>query len=224
MAFWSGIPLVVAFSSFATVAVVSSRPLTSDLIFPAISLFMLLQFPLEMVRYLSTGILFSFSLDFLQVSLVTSNIIEAVVSIKRLSSFLNSEELQMYRTVVETPTLQFGDEVSVCFCLWEVCNFKPCPPGIIDQGRRFFVVERWVRGYPWRNQSFCKERRTFRDLWSSWSRKGIVYYHKYMNLPDLLPALPPQSSLLSAILGDMHCNEGEVAVRGSIAYAHQHPW
>ena len=113
MAFWSGIPLLVAFSSFATVAVVSSRPLTSDLIFPAISLFMLLQFPLEMVRYLnilSTGI--SLKL-FSQVSLVTSNIIEAVVSIKRLSSFLNAEELEMYRTVVETPMLQLGDEVSV---------------------------------------------------------------------------------------------------------------
>ena len=52
-------------------------------------------------------------LNFSQVSLVTSNIIEAVVSIKRLSSFLNAEELEMYRTVVETPMLQLGDEVSV---------------------------------------------------------------------------------------------------------------
>ena len=121
MAFWSGIPLVVAFSSFATVAVVSSKPLTSDLIFPAISLFMLLQFPLEMVRYLSRGIVYyPFSLYFPQVSLVTSNIIEAVVSIKRLSSFLNSEELEMYRTVVETPMLQFGDEVSVMFFVGSV--------------------------------------------------------------------------------------------------------
>ena len=64
---WSGIPctcqcsssiyslkflfptVLVAFSSFATAAAVSSRPLTSDVIFPAISLFMLLQFPLGMV-------------------------------------------------------------------------------------------------------------------------------------------------------------------------------
>jgi hypothetical protein len=134
MAFWSGIPLVVAFSSFATVAVVSSRPLTSDLIFPSISLFMLLQFPLEMVRYLSTGIVYFFSLKFLQVSLVTSNIIEAVVSIKRLSSFLNSEELQMYRTVVETPMLQLGDEVSLLLLVGSV-QLQACPPGIIDQGR-----------------------------------------------------------------------------------------
>jgi ATP-binding cassette subfamily C (CFTR/MRP) protein 1 len=120
MAFWSGIPLLVAFSSFATVAIVSSRPLTSDLIFPAISLFMLLQFPLEMVRYLSKGIVYLFSLHFSQVSLVTSNVIEAVVSIKRLSSFLNSEELQMYRTVVETPMLRLGDEVSVLFLVGSV--------------------------------------------------------------------------------------------------------
>lgn len=51
MALWTGIPLLVAFASFATAAVVSPRPLTSDVIFPAISLFMLLQFPLAMVKY-----------------------------------------------------------------------------------------------------------------------------------------------------------------------------
>jgi len=49
LALWSGIPLLVAFSSFATAAVTSSKPLTSDIIFPAISLFNLLQFPLAMV-------------------------------------------------------------------------------------------------------------------------------------------------------------------------------
>jgi ATP-binding cassette subfamily C (CFTR/MRP) protein 1 len=49
MALWTGIPLFVAFGSFATAAITSSRPLTADLIFPAISLFMLLQFPLAMV-------------------------------------------------------------------------------------------------------------------------------------------------------------------------------
>jgi ATP-binding cassette, subfamily C (CFTR/MRP), member 1 len=41
--------VLVAFSSFATAAKISSKPLTSDIIFPAISLFMLLQFPLAMV-------------------------------------------------------------------------------------------------------------------------------------------------------------------------------
>ena len=42
-------PVLVAFSSFVTAALVSDAPLTSDKIFPAISLFMLLQLPLAMV-------------------------------------------------------------------------------------------------------------------------------------------------------------------------------
>lgn len=33
-----------------------------------------------------------------------------------------------------------------------------------------------------------------------------------------------QSSLLSAIIGDMHKVEGEVVVCGNVAYASQDPW
>ncbi|KAG2056246.1 multidrug resistance-associated ABC transporter [Suillus hirtellus] len=91
---WGGIPLIVAFSSFATASVFSSRPLTADVIFPAISLFMLLQFPLAMF------------------SQVTSNIIEALVSVKRLSGFLHAEELQQNALVkVQKSSLSLGDEV-----------------------------------------------------------------------------------------------------------------
>ncbi|KAF9054330.1 multidrug resistance-associated ABC transporter [Panaeolus papilionaceus] len=94
MALWSGIPLIVAFSSFTVAAVTSSTPLTSDIIFPAISLFMLLQFPLAMF------------------SQVTSNIIEAWVSVQRLTDFLTADELQSdARTVTEKPSLQRGDIV-----------------------------------------------------------------------------------------------------------------
>ena len=49
-----GCVVLVAFSSFAVAANVSSKPLTADIIFPAISLFMLLSFPLAMVTILST--------------------------------------------------------------------------------------------------------------------------------------------------------------------------
>ncbi|KAJ8592180.1 P-loop containing nucleoside triphosphate hydrolase protein [Rhizopogon salebrosus TDB-379] len=91
---WGGIPLLVAFSSFATASVFSSRPLTADVIFPAISLFMLLQFPLAMF------------------SQVTSNIIEALVSVKRLSGFLHAEELQQDAHMrVRKDSLAIGDEV-----------------------------------------------------------------------------------------------------------------
>ncbi|KAG2112527.1 P-loop containing nucleoside triphosphate hydrolase protein [Suillus clintonianus] len=91
---WGGIPMIVAFSSFAAASVFSSRPLTADVIFPAISLFMLLQFPLAMF------------------SQVTSNIIEAIVSVKRLSGFLHAEELQQNAFIkAQKNSLNSGDEV-----------------------------------------------------------------------------------------------------------------
>ncbi|KAJ7695169.1 metal resistance protein YCF1 [Mycena rosella] len=94
MTLWSGIPLLVAFVSFATAALTSSKPLTSDVIFPAISLFLLLQFPLAMFAQ------------------VISNIIEALVSVKRLSDFFQSTELQPdAREIIQKPDLQLGDEV-----------------------------------------------------------------------------------------------------------------
>ncbi|PFH45503.1 hypothetical protein AMATHDRAFT_82867 [Amanita thiersii Skay4041] len=94
MALWSGIPLLVAFSSFATAALTSSRPLTADVIFPSISLFMLLQFPLAMF------------------SQVTSNIIEAMVSVRRLTDFLGAQEVQPdARKLVEVEVLKPGDIV-----------------------------------------------------------------------------------------------------------------
>ena len=45
-----------------------------------------------------------------------------------------------------------------------------------------------------------------------------------MSLADWIFFTAAQSSLLSAILGDINCDEGEVVVHGSIAYAPQHPW
>ncbi|KAI0352362.1 metal resistance protein YCF1 [Trametes cingulata] len=91
---WSGIPLLVAFSSFAVAAYTSDTPLTSDKIFPAISLYMLLQFPLSMF------------------SMVTSNIIEAMVSVKRLSSFFKSDELQPdVRQTITKEEVDVGDVV-----------------------------------------------------------------------------------------------------------------
>lgn len=46
---WGGIPSLVGFSSFAVAAITRDEPLSADVIFPALSLFMILQFPLAMV-------------------------------------------------------------------------------------------------------------------------------------------------------------------------------
>lgn len=107
--------VLVAFSSFATAAVVSEKPLTSDVIFPAISLFMLLTFPLAMV---STNPVIALewlvTLIGLQFSNVTSSIIEALVSVTRLSEFLEADELQMdARKMIKKANLQTGDDVLV---------------------------------------------------------------------------------------------------------------
>ncbi|KZT65750.1 multidrug resistance-associated ABC transporter [Daedalea quercina L-15889] len=91
---WGGIPLLVAFCSFAVASATSDIPLTSDRIFPSISLFMLLSFPLAMI------------------SQVTSNIIEALVSVRRMSEFLSADELQPdARELITNSKLQLGDEV-----------------------------------------------------------------------------------------------------------------
>ena len=71
---------------------------------------MLLQFPLAMV---SNCIVVSAIVDTLsQFSQVTSNIIEALVSVKRLSGFLRAEELQQDAQVkVQKNSLAIGDVV-----------------------------------------------------------------------------------------------------------------
>ncbi|OCF43197.1 metal resistance protein ycf1 [Kwoniella heveanensis CBS 569] len=80
---WQGTPFLVAFSTFATFALTSDRPLTSEIIFPAISLFQLLSFPMAMFAN------------------IINSIIEASVSLGRLENFLSGEELDPNsRTVI----------------------------------------------------------------------------------------------------------------------------
>ncbi|KAJ4473750.1 metal resistance protein YCF1 [Lentinula aciculospora] len=165
---WGGIPLLVAFSSFAVAATVSSKPLTSDVIFPAISLFMLLQFPLAMF------------------SQVTSNVIESIVSIQRLSDYLNASQLQPdARKAIETLSIANGQEVL-----------------------------------------------SIKDADFSWSRTAVQPTLEGVNFSvrkgELIGVFGKvgcgKTSLLSAIIGDMTRREGEVLVRGTVAYASQNPW
>lgn len=67
---------LVSFSTFALFALTSDKPLTSQIVFPAIALFQLLQFPLSVLP------------------MVFSSWIEAYVSIQRLTTFLSAKELQ----------------------------------------------------------------------------------------------------------------------------------
>ncbi|KAI8088846.1 multi drug resistance-associated protein MRP [Halteromyces radiatus] len=71
---WASVPFIVTVVTFG-VYIYSSQPLTSDVVFVAISLFGMLQFPLAMGPDL------------------ISNIIEAHVSLRRIESYLTSNEM-----------------------------------------------------------------------------------------------------------------------------------
>jgi ATP-binding cassette subfamily C (CFTR/MRP) protein 1 len=91
---WSGIPLLVSFSSFIVAARASGKPLTSDVIFPAIALFQLLSFPLAVLPN------------------VIGSLVESLVSVRRISDMLNAQELQVDARAVEESSVQMGEEVS----------------------------------------------------------------------------------------------------------------
>ena len=73
--FWTAVPFLVSLATFTTYALTSEEPLTADIIFPALSLFSLLQFPIAMLA-----------------SIITS-VIAAQVSARRLAEFLDAGEL-----------------------------------------------------------------------------------------------------------------------------------
>jgi len=67
---------------------------------------------------------------------VTSNIIEAIVSVQRLSSFLTADELQPdARKLIEKPNLQLGDEVGHLIERGRRHPMMKNLTGAVDQGR-----------------------------------------------------------------------------------------
>ncbi|GAA5929198.1 hypothetical protein JCM1841_006231 [Sporobolomyces salmonicolor] len=92
---WSFTPFAVAFSSFAVYAMFSGQPLTSEIVFPAITLFQLLSFPLAVLP------------------VVFSSLVESYVSLDRLTDFLTAKELQADAVTIAIPPreLKPGDEL-----------------------------------------------------------------------------------------------------------------
>ncbi|GAA5894971.1 uncharacterized protein JCM6883_002275 [Sporobolomyces salmoneus] len=173
---WSFTPFAVAFSSFAMFSIISGKPLTSDIVFPAITLFQLLSFPLAVLP------------------VVFSSLVEAYVSVGRLTDFLVSKELQADAVNVVTPTrdLKIGDElVSV-----QRGDFSwtsvPATPHAVAHDKTLEDISLSVKKG---------------ELKSVVGRVGAG-----------------KSSLLSAVLGEMNKLDGQVTVRGSVAYTAQQPW
>ncbi|KAK8225721.1 multidrug resistance-associated protein 1 [Phyllosticta capitalensis] len=89
---WSTTPFLVSCSTFAVFVLTNDKPLTTDIVFPALTLFNLLTFPLSVLP------------------MVITSIIEASVAVARLTSYLTAEELQDDAVMREEAAEEEGDE------------------------------------------------------------------------------------------------------------------
>jgi ABC-type multidrug transport system fused ATPase/permease subunit len=89
---WSTTPFLVSCITFTVFVLTSDKPLSTDIVFPALTLFNLLTFPLAVLP------------------MVITSIIEASVAVGRLTSFLTAEEIQPDAIVVKPAAEELGDE------------------------------------------------------------------------------------------------------------------
>ena len=89
---WSTTPFLVSCSTFAVFVLTKDQPLTTDLVFPALTLFNLLTFPLTILP------------------MVISSIVEASVAVGRLTAYFTAEELQSNAVIHKEAATQDGEE------------------------------------------------------------------------------------------------------------------
>lgn len=89
---WSTTPFLVSCITFTVFVLTHDEPLTTEIIFPALTLFNLLSFPLAVFP------------------MVISSIVEATVAVGRLTDYLTSEELQPDALIVKPAVEELGEE------------------------------------------------------------------------------------------------------------------
>lgn len=89
---WSTTPFFVSCSTFAVFVYTQDKPLTTDIVFPALTLFNLLTFPLAILP------------------MVITSIIEASVAVTRLTSFFTAPELQPDAVLRPDTVVEEGEE------------------------------------------------------------------------------------------------------------------
>lgn len=89
---WQSTPFLVSCSTFTVFVLTSDKPLTTEIVFPALTLFNLLTFPLSILP------------------MVITSVIESSVAVKRLVEYFTAEELQTDSVVFEDPVEHTGDE------------------------------------------------------------------------------------------------------------------
>ncbi|KAJ5576016.1 hypothetical protein N7535_002942 [Penicillium sp. DV-2018c] len=164
---WQSTPFLVSCSTFTVFVLTSDKPLTTEIVFPALTLFNLLTFPLSILP------------------MVITSIIEASVASRRLIDYFTAEELQTDAVLFEDPVVHLGDE----------------------------SVRIREASFTWNRH----EGTTVLENIDFSARKG--------ELSCIVGRVGAgKSSLLQSILGDLYKTQGEVIVRGRIAYVAQAPW
>lgn len=164
---WNATPIAVSTATFAVFVLTNDAPLSTEIVFPCLTLFNLLSFPLMVLPMVITAI------------------VEATVAVARLTAFFTAEELQPDAVLREAAAEKSGDESVVL-----------------------------------RHSSFTWDRNTGKkclDNINLVARKG--------ELTCVVGRVGTgKSSLLAAILGDLWKIDGDVIVRGSVAYVAQQAW
>ncbi|KAG7051310.1 ABC transporter transmembrane region [Colletotrichum scovillei] len=92
---WSTAPFFVSCSTFAVFVMTQDKPLTTEIVFPALALFNLLTFPLAVLP------------------MVITSIVEASVAVGRLTSFLTAEEIQPDAITIKPAPEEMGEETVI---------------------------------------------------------------------------------------------------------------
>ncbi|KAF7558692.1 hypothetical protein G7046_g5461 [Stylonectria norvegica] len=92
---WTTAPFFVSCSTFTVFVLTQDRPLSTEIVFPALALFNLLTFPLAVLPMVITAI------------------VEASVAVGRLTSFLAAEELQPNAITIKPAPEEIGEETVI---------------------------------------------------------------------------------------------------------------
>lgn len=118
---WSTTPFLVSCATFAVFVFTTDRPLSTEIVFPALTLFNMLTFPLAVLP------------------MVITSIIEASVAVGRLTSFFTAEELQADAIIIEDPVKQNGDialRVRDATFTWDRKESRKCLENINFEARK----------------------------------------------------------------------------------------
>lgn len=191
---WILIPFCLTFTTFATFALTLDVPLTSDIVFPTLSLLNMLSGPL------------------LQLPGVITQLVDTSVSLNRIADFLVSSEID-HAIIAQLPKADKKDDIVIeiknTSFLWE----KPVDPGRkdVEDGEDLESNVTSIK-YALKNINFTAKKSQLNCI------VGKVGSGKSTFLTSLLGQLEAINSI------DAFNKLPEVSIRGSIAYCAQSPW